>query len=44
MTWRVLDYDGVPLPIEYDTEEAAVNEGLCGRYLFSGFDVVEEKA
>ena len=37
--WVVLDYDGKPLPGEWPTEERAVDEGLCSRYLLSGFEV-----
>lgn len=39
--WVVLDYDGEPLPGEWATEEEAREDGLCGRYLLRGFDVVE---
>lgn len=41
MPWRVLDYDDTPLPGRWETEEAAIREGLCGRYLLSGYTVEE---
>lgn len=39
--WAVLDYDGNPLPGRWPTEDLAVEEGLCGRYLLSGHDVAK---
>lgn len=38
--WVVLDYAGNRLPGSWPTESAAVDEGLCGRYLLSGHEVV----
>lgn len=37
--WRVLDYDGNPLPGSWQTEEDAVDKGLAGKYLLSGHEV-----
>lgn len=37
--WVVLDYDGEPLPGSWDTEEQAADQGLCRRYLLSGYEV-----
>lgn len=39
--WVVLDYEGNPLPGDWQTEQEAIDEGLAGRYLLSGHDVVE---
>lgn len=41
MSWVVLDYDDNPLPGEWDTEEEATDQGLCGKYLLSGYEVKE---
>lgn len=38
-TWAVLDYDGRPLPGRWDSEQEAVELGLAGRYLLSGYEV-----
>lgn len=38
--WAVTDYDDKVLPGRWPTEELARDEGLCGRYLLSGLDVV----
>lgn len=35
----VLDYDDNPLPGSWPTEQEAIDQGLCGRYLLSGFEV-----
>lgn len=37
--WYVVDCDGNRLPGGWPTEGEAVDEGLAGRYLLSGFDV-----
>lgn len=38
--WAVLDYDGEPLPDHWQSEAEAVDKGLCGKYLLSGYEVV----
>ena len=39
--WSVVDYDGNVKPDRWDTEQEALDRGLCGKYLLSGADVVE---
>lgn len=39
LAWVVTDYDDEPLPGSWPTERAAIDEGLCGKYLLSGHDV-----
>ena len=41
MIWVVVDYEGRILPGVWSTEDEAVEQGLCGRYLFTGDDVIE---
>lgn len=38
--WAVTNYDGTLKPGRWDTEEDAIEHGLCGVYLLSGADVV----
>lgn len=42
--WAVTDYDGNVKPGRWDNEGDAVEYGLCGRYLLSGFEVVRVEA
>lgn len=39
--WAVTDDDGNVKPGRWATDEDAVDYGLCGRYLFSGFEVIK---
>jgi hypothetical protein len=39
LAWCVVDYDGNPLPGTWPSEADAVDLGLCGKYLLSGFEV-----
>lgn len=36
--WQVVDYDGNPLPGAWATEAEAHEQGVCGRYLLSGYE------
>ncbi len=37
--WVVLDWDDKPLPGSWPSREAATEQGLCGKYLLSGYRV-----
>lgn len=39
--WGVLDYDGNLLPGTWPSEAEATDDGLCGRYLLSGAEVMQ---
>lgn len=41
--WVVLDCDSHPLPVSWPTEGQAIDEGLCGRYLLRGHEVVRSQ-